>query len=111
MKSFQKFIESLDTGLRGELEKSVGNASFNQDQEKAIATVTNLIMMAANESPARLMTMLKTLSSSEPAMKAIYDQIDVSALRMAAKKHVSPEAVDDDNMIATSPDDAMRHGV
>jgi hypothetical protein len=112
MKSFQQYIEALDTGLRGELEKSVGNASFNQDQEKAIASVTNLIMMAASDSPARLMTMLKTLSSSDPSMRAVYDQIDVSALRMAAKKHVNPEVPsDNDNMIATSPDDAMRHGV
>jgi hypothetical protein len=31
---------------------------------------------------------------------------------MAAKKHVNPEVPsDNDNMIATSPDDAMRHGV
>ena len=111
MKSFQQYIEALDTGLRGELEGSMGNASFNKDQEKAMASVINLIMMAASDSPARLMTMLKTLSSSEPAMKAVYDQIDVSALRMAAKKHVNPEVPSDDNMIATSPDDAARHGV
>ena len=111
MKSFQQYIESLDTGLRGELEGSMGNASFNKDQEKAMASVINLIMMAASSEPSRLMTMLKTLSSSEPAMKAVYDQIDVSALRMAAKKHVNPEVPsDNDNMIATSPDDAMRHG-
>jgi hypothetical protein len=69
-------------------------------------------MMAASSEPARLMTMLKTLSSSDPSMRAIYDQIDVSALRMAAKKHVNPEdGNDDDNMIATSSNDPMRHGV
>jgi hypothetical protein len=113
MKSFQKYIEGLDTGLRGELERSgVGSASFNKDQEKAVASVTNLVMMIASSEPARLMTMLKTLSSSEPAMKAVYDQIDVSALRMAAKKHINPEeAGNDDSMIATSSNDDMRHGV
>jgi hypothetical protein len=113
MKSFQQFITEMDTGLTRKLATSgIGGAQFSDDQEMAISTVTNLIMMAANSEPARLMTMLKTLSSNEPAMKAIYDQIDVSALRMAAKKHVNPEEdSNDDNMITTSPDDAMRHGV
>jgi hypothetical protein len=113
MKSFQQYIETLDTGLGRKLAASgIGGAQFNDDQEMAIATVTNLIMMAASSEPSRLMTMLKTLSSSDKSMRDVYNQIDVSALRIAAKKHVNPEVpADNDNMIATSPDDAMRHGV
>jgi hypothetical protein len=115
MKSFQNFITEMDTGLRGELEKSgVGSASFNPKQEEAIAAVTNMIMIVANEMPTRLISFFKTLSSNNEQMKSILEKFEedhlVNALHsaavMAAKK-LKPE----DDMIATSPDDAMRHGV
>jgi len=87
MKSFHKFLEAMDTGLRGELETSFGNASYDADQEAAVSTVVNLVMQAASSDMSRLMTMLRTLSSRDPSMKALYDQIDVNKLRAAARKH------------------------
>lgn len=97
MKSFQQYIESLDTGFRSELEKNL-SGTFDKNQEQAMANVINLVMMAAASSPARLMSMLKTLSSSDPSMSTVYDQIDVSHLRMAAKKHTNPESSSDEDM-------------
>jgi hypothetical protein len=97
MKSFQQFIESIDSGLRGELEKSFGASSYSPDQEKSVATVVNIIMHAAATDMARLMTMLKTLSARDPSMMALYDQIDVSNLRAAAKKHTGSEDSDDND--------------
>lgn len=111
MKSFYKFLETMDTGLRGELESGFGSAAYNPDQEKAVSTVVNLVMQAAASDMSRLMTMLRTLSSRDPSMRALYDQIDVSNLRSAARKNTGisdPMAPDttgggevgsDDNMI------------
>jgi hypothetical protein len=87
MKSFHKFLEAMDTGLRGELETGFGGGSYNPDQEKAVATVVNLVMQAASSDMSRLMTMLRTLSSRDPSMRALYDQIDVNNLRSAARKN------------------------
>jgi|688.fasta_scaffold29863_6 hypothetical protein len=87
MKSFYKFLEAMDTGLRGELETSFGSSSYDADQESAVSNVVNLVMQAASTDLSRLMTMLRTLSSRDPSMKAIYDQIDVNKLRAAARKH------------------------
>lgn len=87
MKSFHKFLEAMDTGLRGELESGFGASSYNPDQEKAVATVVNLVMQAASSDMSRLMTMLRTLSSRDPSMRALYDQIDVNNLRSAARKN------------------------
>ena len=57
MKSFQQYIEGMDTGLRGGLEKSgVGGASFNPKQEEAIVAVTDMIMMVASEMPSKLIS-------------------------------------------------------
>lgn len=87
MKSFHKFLEAMDTGLRSELETGFGGSSYDQDQEKAVSTVVNLVMQAASSDMSRLMTMLRTLSSRDPSMRALYDQIDITNLRAAARKH------------------------
>lgn len=115
MKSFQQYIETLDTGLRGGFEKSgVGGTSFNPKQEEAIVAVTNMIMMVASEEPTRLISFLKTLSSNNEQMKSIFEKFEeehlITALHTAAVNATKKLKVDD-NMIATSPDDAMRHGV
>lgn len=105
MKTFHQYIEAIDTGLRGELEKSFGAAQYSPEQEKAMSTVVSIIMHAAATDLSRLMTMLKTLSQRDPSMKALYDQIDMSMLRTAAKKHTgieTPDAASEDDMLNKS---------
>lgn len=104
MKTFQKYLENLDMGLRKELEGGLDGVQFTQEQEKQLVIVFELLKKAIEESPARVMTMLKTISSSNPEMTALYDQIDLSQLRMAAKKH-SPVNTPDE--IAKNSADSM----
>lgn len=111
MKSFQQYLETIDTGLRGKLEKSFGTAQFDSDQEESVSAVVDLVMQAAASNMPRLMTMLKNLSSRDPALEAIYDRIDVMKLRTAAQKHTGADSDDamsgsespsDDNVLNTS---------
>ena len=108
MKSFQNFITEMDTGLVRKMAKSgMGTSQFNDPQEEAITAVTNLIIMIAaigSSNFGRLKSTLDNLSARDPAMKAVYDQINFNALKAGGKEN-------EDNLIATSPDDAMRHGV
>ena len=120
MKSFQKFIEAMDTGLRGGLEKSgLGGASFNPKQEEAIVAVTDMIMMVASEMPSKLISFLKSASSSNPEMAKVFNKFEedhlVNALHAAAVNATKnlksdEEKSDNDNLIAVSQDDPMRHG-
>jgi hypothetical protein len=106
MKSFQKYLENLDMGLRKELEAGMDGVQFTQEQEKQLSIVFELLKKAIEESPSRVMTMLKTMSASSPEMTALYDQIDLSQLRMAAKKH-SPTMGSSPDEIAKNQPDSM----
>lgn len=108
MKTFNQFLENLDMGLRKELEggSDLDNVQFTQEQEKQLSIVFELLKKAIEEAPARVMTMLKTISSQNPEMTALYDQIDLSQLRMAARKH-SPTNKKMPDEIAKNPGDVM----
>lgn len=108
MKTFNQYLEAIDTGLRGELEKGAfGGASYNPEQEKAVSAVISLVMHAAATDMSRLMSMLKTLSSRDPSTKSIYDQIDMSSLRTAARKHTGVEDRSDDTIDSAMNADHM----
>ena len=106
----------MDIGLRGELEKSgVGDASFVKKQEEAIAAVTNMIMMIASKSPSRLVSFLKASSSDSPEIEKVFNKFQedhlINALHSAGGLSFKKLNNNNDNMIATSTDDATRHGV
>lgn len=107
MKSFQQYIETIDTGLRGKLEKSFGTAQFDSDQEESVSAVVDLVMQAAASNMPRLMTMLKNLSSRDPALEAIYDRIDVMKLRTAAQKHTGADSDTMSGSESPSDDDVL----
>lgn len=105
MKSFQQYLEAIDTGLRGKLEKSFGTSQFDSDQEESVSAVIDLVMQAGANNMPRLMTMLKNLSSRDPSLEAIYDRIDVMKLRSAAQKHTGADSSEDVMSGNESPSD------
>jgi transglutaminase/protease-like cytokinesis protein 3 len=104
MKSFQEYLKDNNTvsevtGMN--VGKSAyGTANFSNSEADQLTHMMRVVDMAIAENPSRFMNALRAISSNNPEMELLIQNINLPKLKMAAKKHVeeSEASKDDDSM-------------
>jgi hypothetical protein len=107
MKSFQEYLKdnktvSEVTGMN--VGKSTfGSANFSSSEAEQLTHIMRVVDMAISDNPSRFMSALRSISSNNPEMELLIQNINLPRLKMAAKKHLEEtDAPKDDDSMSSS---------